>query len=69
VHLLPEIEIIAYAIQNMHVQIWQVAKIHDQFNFLKSCFSNFASLFIISTCYRGKIKGRTNLTLPGIKKE
>lgn len=32
--MLPEIEIIAYALQNMHVQIWQVAKIHDHFNFL-----------------------------------
>ena len=26
---MPEIEIIADTLQNMHVQIWQVAKIHD----------------------------------------
>lgn len=39
--MLPEIEIIADALQNMHVQIWQAAKIHDQFNFLVSKTSIF----------------------------
>jgi hypothetical protein len=37
--------------------------------FPKSCFSNFTRLYDISTRYRGKIKGRANLTLPGITKE
>ena len=39
--MLPEIEITAYTFQNMYVLIWQVAKIHDQFNFLVSKTSIF----------------------------
>jgi hypothetical protein len=67
--LLPEIEITSDTLQNMYVQIWQGVKIHDQFKFWKCCFSNFARLYNISTPYRGKIKGRANLTLPCTKKE
>ena len=66
---MPEIEITADTLQNIYVQIWQEAKIHDHFRFWTCCFSNFASLYNMSTRYRGKIKGRANLTLPGIKKE